>query len=153
MCTVTDDAPMPSNAQKPISTMKVSTTRLAIILATAFTLGYAHASGPATITLTGCDGSGAAPAAVPADLERELDRQINKYVIYPLLERTHRMDGEVLVSFVIDTRGKVNVINARSANTALCEYVLRMLAKVDIGDNPDGLWKTTHMRFRFRPEV
>ena len=128
-------------------------TRLAIILATAFTFGSAHASGPATISLTRTDGTGASPAAAPAELERELDRQINKYVIYPLLERTHRMDGEVLVSFVIDTHGKVNVIDAHSANTALCEYVLRMLAKVDIGDNPDGLWKTTHMRFRFRPEV
>lgn len=86
-------------------------------------------------------------------MERELERQINKFVTYPILERAHHMDGEVLVSFVIDTEGKVKVISARSENTALCEYVLRMLAKVDIGSNPDGLWKTTHMKFRFRPEV
>lgn len=81
-----------------------------------------------------------------------MERRINKYVTYPLMERAHGMDGEARVSFVIDSGGKVKVINARSANTALCEYVLRMLAKVDIGDNPDGLWKTTHMRFDFRPE-
>ena len=123
--------------------MKTSATHLLIALATVCTLGNVRGAEPA-------------PAAAPApavDKERELERQINKYVTYPLMERAHRMDGEVLVSFVIDTEGKVNVINARSANTALCEYVLRMLAKVDIGDNPDGLWRTTHMRFDFRPEV
>jgi len=86
-------------------------------------------------------------------MERELERQIDKYVTYPLMERVHHMDGQVFVSFVIDTEGKVKVISARSRNTALCEYVLRMLAKVDIGSNPEGLWKTTHMKFDFRPEV
>ena len=123
--------------------MKTSATRLAIVLATVFTLGHAIAAEPVT----------PATSAPVVDKERELERQIDKYVTYPLLERTHHMDGEVLVSFVIDTEGKVKVISARSANTALCEYVLRMLAKVDIGDNPDGLWKTTRMRFDFRPEV
>jgi hypothetical protein len=122
--------------------MKTSATHFAIILATVFSFGHARAAEPITL------------APVPSiDKERELERQINKYVTYPLMERAHHMDGEVLVSFVIDTEGKVKVINARSANTNLCEYVLRMLAKVDIGDNPDGLWRTTHMRFKFRPEV
>jgi outer membrane biosynthesis protein TonB len=116
---------------------------LAVLLATVVTLGEANAAEPLPL---------AAPAP-SVDKERELERQINKYVTYPLMERPHRMDGEVLVSFVIDTEGKVKVINALSANTVLCEYVLRMLAKVDIGDNPDGLWRTTHMRFSFRPEV
>ncbi len=127
--------------------------RLTLVLATVFTFGSARAAGPATSNLTGADATGAVPAAAITVLERELDRQINKYVTYPLLERTNRMDGEVLVSFVIDTEGKVKVINAHSPNTALCEYVLRMLAKVDIGTNPEGLWKTTRMRFNFRPEV
>lgn len=86
-------------------------------------------------------------------MERELDRQIDKYVTYPLLQRSQRMDGEVLVSFVINAEGKVKVISARSKNNELCEYVIRMLNKIDIGDNPDGTWKTTHVRFKFRPEV
>ena len=123
--------------------MKASASRLAIVLATVFTLGSTRAAEPVV----------PAPAASPVNMERELQRQIDKYVTYPLLERTRHMDGQVLVSFVIDTEGKVKVIHARSENTALCEYVLRMLAKVDIGSNPDGLWKTTHMRFNFRPEV
>lgn len=123
--------------------MKASASRLAIVLATVFTLGSTRAAEPVV----------PAPAASPVNMERELKRQIDKYVTYPLLERTRHMDGQVLVSFVIDTEGKVKVIHARSENTALCEYVLRMLAKVDIGSNPDGLWKTTHIRFNFRPEV
>ncbi len=122
--------------------MKTSATRLAIVLATVFTLGSLRAAEPTVPAVT-----------LPAEMQRELDRQINKYVTYPLLERARHMDGQVLVSFVIDTEGKVKVINARSENTALCEYVIRMLAKIDIGSNPDGLWKTTHLRFNFRPEV
>ena len=93
------------------------------------------------------------PATVPSALERELERQIDKYVTYPILQPATEMEGEVIVSFVIDAVGKVRVINARSENDALCTYVLKMLSKVDIGDNPDGTWKTTHMRFRFRPEA
>jgi len=124
--------------------MRTSMKNIAATLATVLTIGQAMASGP--------ERTNTAPAPA-ATLERELDRQIDKFVTYPLLERRHNMDGEVLVSFVIDTEGRVKVIGAHSANTALCEYVLRMLAKVDIGDNPDGLWKTTHMRFSFHPEV
>ena len=123
--------------------MKSPATYLLIVLATVLAFSEVRAAGPAPVS---------APAPSVAK-ERELERQINKYVTYPLMERAHRMDGEVLVSFVIDTEGKVKVINARSANTSLCEYVLRMLAKVDIGSNPDGLWRTTHLRFSFRPEA
>jgi Gram-negative bacterial TonB protein C-terminal len=133
--------------------LSISKTRLVLVLATVLTLGNTRAAGPAKGVLSCDEGFGSAAIAVPVEMERELDRQINKYVTYPLLERKHQMDGEVLVSFVIDTEGKVNVIQAHSQNTALCEYVLRMLAKVDIGSNPDGLWKTTRMRFNFRPEV
>lgn len=123
--------------------MRTTATHLAIAIATILCSGAASAAEPLPSALV----------TSPDDPERELNRQIDKYVTYPILERNHRMDGEVLVSFVIDTEGHVKVISARSENTALCEYVLRMLAKVDIGSNPDGLWKTTHMRFKFRPEV
>lgn len=91
--------------------------------------------------------------AAPATMERELGRQIDRYVTYPLLHRTASMDGDVYVTFVIDTEGRVKVMSASSSNHDLCEYVLRMLAKVDIGDNPTGTWKPTRMRFSFHPEV
>lgn len=92
-------------------------------------------------------------ANVPNAQERELKQQLNKYIIYPLMERKREMDGEVQVSFVINTAGKLEVISAVSVNAELRAYVLRRLEKIDIGDNPSGTWKTEHMRFVFRPEA
>jgi len=125
--------------------MKTLITRAALALATVFTLAHTRAAEPI------------APAipmpALGTSLERELDHQLNKYVTYPLLERENNMDGEVYVSFVINTEGKIEVISAHSDNTALCEYVLNKLSRIDIGSNPGGLWKTEHVRFVFHPEA
>ncbi len=123
--------------------MKTTILRTALMFAATATFLFSTAAEPATPLRS----------TSPKALERELDRQIDKYVTYPLLQRSQRMDGEVLVSFVINAEGKVKVISARSKNNELCEYVISMLNKIDIGDNPDGTWKTTHMRFKFRPEV
>jgi hypothetical protein len=101
----------------------------------------------------------AAPPADPLRMkttsmqERELKTQIDRFVTYPLLEQKRVMDGEVEVSFVIDTEGHVRVITAESENEELRAYVLRKLSKVDVGSNPSGTWRTEHMRFVFRPEA
>ncbi len=92
-------------------------------------------------------------ARVPSAQERELKKQINRYVTYPLMEHKREMDGEVRVSFVINAAGKVEVISSTSDNPDLCAYVLRKLERIDVGDNPSGTWKTEHMRFVFRPEA
>ncbi len=88
----------------------------------------------------------------PAALEHELQHQIDKLVIYPLMERTGTMDGDVVVSLVVDEQGQVKVTGAQSNNPALQAYVLKKLAKVDVGTNPGGVWRTSHFRFRFHPE-
>lgn len=122
--------------------MKNMIARTALLLAMSCGLGNANANEPAT------------PLRTPSStimMERELDHQINKFISYPA--QASDMDGEVYVSFVINTEGKVEVLNAFSSNDGLCAYVLEKLAKVDIGSNPGGLWKTTHMRFRFHPEA
>ena len=62
------------------------------------------------------------------------------------------MSGEVYVSFVIDKEGRIEVLECSSPNAQLKAYVLRKLARIDIGDNPEGSWKTTHMLFNFHPE-
>ena len=62
------------------------------------------------------------------------------------------MIGEVYVSFVINKEGRIEVIECSSANEQLKAFVLRKLSRIDIGENPDGSWKTTHMMFNFRPE-
>ena len=123
--------------------MKPSILRSVVMFSTFATISAACASGPVL----------KAGAHNPVALERELQRQLDKYVSYPLMARAGSMDGAVMVSFVIDTQGQVNVIGAESTSDELRDYVLGKLAKVDIGSNPDGLWKTTHMKFVFRPEA
>jgi hypothetical protein len=117
-------------------------TRTALFLGILSTLGQARASEPATPLR--------APISASA-LERELEHQIARYVSYPV--RHSNIDGEVYVSFVINAEGKVEVLSAHSSNDDLCAYVLGRLARIDVGSNPGGLWKTTHLRFTFHPEV
>lgn len=95
----------------------------------------------------------ATTTANSAALQRSLDHQLNKHVTFPLLDRTHDMTGTVEVSFVINTEGKVEVLAYSSDNLELQAYVLKKLGKVDIGTNPSGTWRTSHIRFVFRPEA
>ena len=62
------------------------------------------------------------------------------------------MTGEVYVSFVIDKEGRIEVLECSSPNAELKAYVLRKLARIDVGENPEGSWKTTHMLFNFHNE-
>lgn len=122
--------------------MKTTISRSLLLLATVFTLGYTNAAEPVRI--------GSALSKRSA-LERSLDRALSRTLSFPLMEKAD-MTGEVYVSFVVDTQGRIQVIECNSANQELKAYVLRKLARVDIGDNPDGSWKTTHMVFNFHPE-
>ncbi len=123
------------------STMKAVISRTLLLFATVFTFGYAQAAEPLRMNA----------AARKSSLERSLERALNNNLSYPLLEREN-MNGDVYVSFVINKEGRIEVIDCRSANERLKDYVLRKLARIDIGDNPDGSWKTTHMVFNFHPE-
>lgn len=123
--------------------MKPSISRSLLMLAFASAFAAAQAAPPADPLR----------ADVPSAQERELKKQLNRYITYPLMERKREMDGEVRVSFVINAAGKVEVISAVSADPELRAYVLRKLERVDIGENPSGTWKTEHMRFVFRPEA
>lgn len=121
--------------------MKTTMSRSLLLLATVFTFGYARAAEP--FRMKSFDKKSA--------MERSLDRALNNTLSYPLLTRQD-MNGEVYVSFVINKEGRIEVIECSSANPKLKEFVLRKLARIDIGDNPDGSWKTTHMVFNFHPE-
>jgi len=123
--------------------MKALITRSAIVIATVFAAASVRAAEPVAPKTT----------SNSTVMERELQRQIEKYISYPLMARTGNMDGAVVVSFVIDTEGQVKVIGADGTSDELRDYVLGKLAKVDVGSNPDGLWRTTYMKFVFRPEA
>ncbi len=121
--------------------MKTMISRTALILATVFTFGYARAAEPIVVK-----------APVKTNLERALNRQLNKHLSFPVAA-SENMLGEVTVSFVVNAEGHIQVLDASGTNEALRAYVLRKLSKVDIGANPEGVWRTSHIRFVFRPEA
>lgn len=116
-------------------------TRTALTLATVLSLGFTQAAEPVRLD------TGSKRTA----LERNLDRALNRYMTFPV-DKQADLTGEVFVSFVIDKEGRVEVIDCNSTNERLKEHVLNKLARIDIGENPDGIWRTTHMRISFRPE-
>jgi hypothetical protein len=122
--------------------MKSRISRLLLVIATVLTMGYARAAEPVRMKHEAND---------PVSLERALERALNRHLCYPLMEKGD-MSGKVQVSFNIDQEGKVQVISCTSANERLRAYVLRKLARIDVGANPGGVWKTTHMELHFRPE-
>lgn len=122
--------------------MKTTISRSLLLLATVFTLGYTNAAEPVRLKTA---------LSKKSALERSLDRALSNTLSFPLMEKAD-MTGEVHVSFVINTEGRIQVIECNSANADLKAYVLRKLARIDIGENPDGSWKTTHMVFNFHPE-
>lgn len=130
------------------TTMKTRITRYLLVIASVLTMGYARAAEP-------LPGNTPAPAvkrdASATVLDRALDRALSRHMTYPWLEKGD-MTGKVYVSFNIDAQGKVQVLNCTSANDRLSAYVLRKLARIDIGGNPEGIWKTTHMVIDFHPE-
>jgi|SRR5690606_1060255 len=121
--------------------MMSNITRSLSVIATVLTLSQAIAANPVRLGST----------VSKIELERNLDRALNKHLSFPVLAKAD-MTGEVFVSFVIDKEGKVEVLEISSTNQELKEHVMRKLTRIDIGENPDGIWKTTHMRITFKPE-
>lgn len=123
--------------------MKTLTMRsLLLMLATVFTFGYTRAAEPVRL-------AGKAPRTA---LERNLFRALDRHVIYPVADTKGELHGEVTVSFVVDRDGRLEVLECNSTNERLRSYVLERLARIDVGDNPEGIWKTSHIRFVFKPE-
>ncbi|MDX9751141.1 MAG: hypothetical protein RBT71_08695 [Flavobacteriales bacterium] len=121
--------------------MKTFANRL-LTLATALTLvGAAHAADRTT-----------APRQTDRTvLERNLERALNKHLSFPLTI-TEKTTADVRVSLAIDREGRVKVLECQGNNQMLNDYVVRKLERIDIGENPDGIWKVTHLLIHFRPE-
>lgn len=117
------------------------TTRSAFLLALALVTATAGAAGPVSTSITNTK-----------HLERAVEHQINRHMIFPLSAEEGEMCGEVRVSYAVDVNGRLVVLKATSKNEALRAYVLEKLGKVHVGPNATGLWNITHVRFTFRPE-
>jgi len=86
-------------------------------------------------------------------LKKELNRELSQNVVFPYQERNHDMHGTVLATFVVDREGKLEVLDIKSTNSELGDYVREKLAKVDLEDNNDGIWRKTTVKFVFRKEA
>jgi outer membrane biosynthesis protein TonB len=124
--------------------MKTSLSRTALLLATVFTFGYSRAASP-------FEGNTAGATNDRTHLERVLDQQLSRHLSFPLMQKAD-MTGVVTVAFAINTEGRVQVLDIQGSNEALKQYVMKKLAKVDVGENPNGVWKTTYLRLVFKPE-
>ncbi len=121
--------------------MKTRITHIITLVAAFLTIGQAFAAEPVKVNSN----------TTARSLERALDHELNKHLSYPVLEKAD-MTGDVYVSFVVNKEGRIEVMECNSTNEKLRQYVIKKLARVDIGDNPNGIWKTTHMRISFHPE-
>ena len=124
--------------KRTIITMIKSIARPAVLLAAVLTLATTFAAEPVKVRSKN-------------EQERILDRALSRHLAFPLAEKGD-MTGDVFISFVINTEGRINVLECTSKNERLKDYVIRKLARVDIGENPTGIWKTTHMKISFHPE-
>lgn len=122
--------------------MKTRISRILLVIATVFTMGYTRAAEPIRMN----------DAKDRTTLDRNLDRALNRHLSFPLMEKSD-MTGKVYVSFNIDREGHVQVLSCESTNLKLRDYVVRKLARVQVGANLDGIWKTTHMVIDFHPEA
>lgn len=86
-------------------------------------------------------------------LKKELNRELSKNMVFPYLERELDMHGTVIATFVVDREGKLEVLDLKSTNPNLIDYVRGKLAKVDLKDGNDGIWRKTSVRFVFKKEV
>jgi hypothetical protein len=114
--------------------------RRSTALALALTMGIARAS---------FHGRSDAPGSTR---DRALQRQPNRHLVYPVMA-AQDLTGTVTVSFAVRADGRLEVIEATGTNAALCAFVLQRLARVDIGENPGGVWCTSRIRFVFGPEA
>ncbi|MCB0780955.1 MAG: hypothetical protein KDC03_15780, partial [Flavobacteriales bacterium] len=83
--------------------------RSLFLLATVFTMGYTRAAEPFRLGKANNENK----------IERSLERELNRHVIFPVMEEKKDMTGEVFVSFVVNTEGKLVVIDCNSANQEL----------------------------------
>lgn len=112
-----------------------------------FTMNSAQAEGDKALSTSKSN------ATEIAMLKKELNRELSKNMVFPYLERDVEMYGTVITTFVVDREGKLEVLDIKSTNPNLIDHVRRKLAKVDLKDNNDGIWRKTTVRFVFKKEV
>ena len=84
--------------------------------------------------------------------ENTLKKLVDKHMIYPVFQNDD-MEGTVDVSFKINTEGKVNILNIKSSNPDLIDYVVKKLKKIQLDQSDQSIGQTIKYRFVFKKQA
>lgn len=77
---------------------------------------------------------------------------VDKHVVFPIFQ-DQNMEGTVEVSFKINTEGQVNILNIKSSNPDLIDYVVKKLKKIKLEKSDDSVGQTIKYRFVFKKQA
>ncbi len=73
-------------------------------------------------------------------------------IVQKPVKETHAA-GTVEVSFRIDEKGEVEIVNINSNNPELIDYVIKKLQKIKLDPSYKGIGKTIKYRFQFKKQA
>jgi hypothetical protein len=68
-------------------------------------------------------------------------------------ESVKHLDGTVEVSFRIDVKGKVEIVNIQATHPQLADYVIQKLNRIQLNKSESGAGQIIHYRFVFRKQA
>jgi outer membrane biosynthesis protein TonB len=81
-----------------------------------------------------------------------IKKMVDKHMVYPIFQ-IQSMEGTVEVSFKINDDGEVNILNIKSSNPDLIDYVVKKLKKIKLEESDDGSGQTIKYRFVFKKQA
>lgn len=85
--------------------------------------------------------------------ERIIRKAIDRAMIFPIEQEGKEMQGTVDVSFQINEKGKIKVVNIESSNTELMDYVLEKLNKIKLDNARTEEGQTIRYKFVFKQQT
>jgi len=85
-------------------------------------------------------------------IENTLKKMVDKHMVFPVFQKED-MEGTVEVSFRINNEGKVNILNIKSSNPDLVDYVVKKLKKIQLDQTDQNIGQTIKYRFVFKKQA
>lgn len=89
-----------------------------------------------------------APLAAMSINDPSVEQAVRSEITYPQMAKDQQIEGMVLVEFVIDQNGQVDIVTINSSDMTLKEYVAGKLKKMIFPAKADS--GTYAMKFDFR---
>jgi outer membrane biosynthesis protein TonB len=99
---------------------------------------------------TGLSAFAAGPTG--STVNEEIKKYIDKHMVYPVFQNQN-MEGTVEVSFRINNDGKLNILNIKSSNPDLIDYVVKKLKKIQLDKADENTGQTIKYRFVFKKQA